>query len=195
MKYTFAILAISLLMSMAADVRAAEKEVLFNGDMSHSGYCEMSMKYTSFNSQPANLLGFSCAWLMNDKFYFGGSAHGSTGLIGGIGSFYYQGGMILGYYYKPNKLYHYSTELFIGTGGLVTLSPFSYTVVEPSVGLNLNLTTFAKLKAGLSYRFVTGTDSSTGLGPNEINAASFYIGLSINPFEIKYPFKEIWNRE
>lgn len=173
---------------------AEEKEVLFKGEVHHSGYCEMSTKSTSFDSNAANLFGYTCAWLMNDKFYFGASTHGSTGPVTGFGSYYYQGGAILGYYFKPEKLVHVSTELFTGNAGLAGLSPYNYTVVEPSVSLNLNLTKFAKLTVGYGYRFIDGTDGLTGLGPKQLNGSTFTIGILINPFDMKYPFKEMWNR-
>lgn len=194
MRIAFRIWLIALALATYSSAQAVEKEVLFKGEVEHSGYCEMSNKATSFDSKPANLFGYSCAWLMNDKFYFGASTHGSTGPIAGFGSYYYQGGAIVGYYFKPEKLFHVSTQLFTGSAGLASLSPFNYTVLEPSITLNLNLTKFAKLQLGYGYRFIDGTDGLTGLGPKQLNGSTISLGVLINPFDMKYPFKEMWNR-
>lgn len=180
---------LSMLITMVfgTTLQAAENNTLIKGDIRHSGFCELSFKYTQIEGHDANLTGMSCAWLMNERFYFGGSIHGTLNPISSLASQYSETGLIVGYYFKPEQMWHISSELFIGSGGLFTLSPFSYTVIEPSASLNLNITDFAKARIGIGYRFINGVDGITGKGPNEINGKTLYIGLLINPFEITYP--------
>jgi hypothetical protein len=145
----------------------------------------MSFKYTRLDNISTNLTGFSCAWLMNERFYFGASVHGNINQITGLSSMYYQGGVLVGYNLNPQQLLHVSGELFVGTSSLTDLSPFNYTVLEPSISLNLNLTNFAKLRIGAGYRFING--SSGGYGPAQLQDTVLFVGLQINPFEINYP--------
>lgn len=166
-------------------LQAADKDTLFKGEIRHSGYCEMSIKVTQLDNISTNLTGFSCAWLMNERLYFGASVHGNLNQITGIGSMYHQGGFLLGYNLNPHRMWHFSSELFVGTSSLTSISSFNYTVLEPSVTLNLNLTKFAKLRLGTGYRWIHG--SSGGFGPAELQDTVLFFGLQINPFEITYP--------
>ena len=106
------------------------------------------------------------------------------------------GGLVLEYIGKPDNLIHYSISAMIGAGE-VSYSLFNYEmfysgnyedkqsstvfVFEPEVNVELNVTTFFRLNAGISYRLVTGTDLA-GLKNNDLSGPAVNLIFKFGAF-------------
>lgn len=137
------------------------------------------MKVGPVMGGPGIFTGGRGAWVINfDKtraLHIGGGGYGLTTkhLIDDITvegetphlAFGY-GGLELGYVNRSNRLLHLTAQTLIGAGGAMyrdrefrwdrSETPDPVFVMEPEVGAELNLTTFARLTAGISYRWISG---------------------------------------
>ena len=85
------------------------------------------------------------------------------------------GGLMFGYIHKPNKLWHFTTNLKLGTGrlalydGNIDFSEFDeyyrdwVAVFTPEIGFEVNLARWCKFGVSAGYRFVTAVDDDTFL--------------------------------
>lgn len=167
------------LLLLAIPVLAQEHETLIGGKIESGGYGGPMLSFTSINGEAAVLVGGRGGWIINHRFVLGGGGYGlSTNLRADVqgpqGEELFLeagfGGVLLEYYFHPQRLLHFSLQTFIG-GGSVTYSdrnqntdddtdePYgmdNFFYCEPGVTLTLNVTSFMRLGGGVSYRYVNG---------------------------------------
>lgn len=159
-------------------------ETLFSGgSVKWGGFGGPVVGFTSIGGNLGVLTGgFGGAVMRFDgghSVHFGGGGFGLANNIKSIAlqdsyqqylTFGY-GGFIVGYTNRSYKLIHLTTQAVIGAGHAgdreKSMSPDSdrggseFFVFDPSVALEVNITSFFRVSAGVHYRFVSGSSHST----------------------------------
>jgi hypothetical protein len=174
----FTILTLSLLFRL--ETSSAAEQTLFAGEVEHGGYGAPVIKFTQIHKEFGVLVGGQGGWIINHGFGIGG---GGWGLVteheppaypkgddeGPLDLAMGYGGVILSYYARPDRLAHLTFDLLIGGGALSLYREQhdwdedrwgrdGFFIVEPSIGAELNITTFMRWNAGVSYRAVSGVE-------------------------------------
>ena len=153
----------------------AEEETLISGEVEHGGFGGFGFRATSLNGQTAVLSGGGGAWLINSKFFIGGSGYSnmSDDIKAPAGLAEDQvylninyGGVMLGYVFNPDKLYHVTVDALIGSGnvhysqreGDQDWDSDNFYFIEPSVNLELNVVEWFRFGIGASYRLVNDVE-------------------------------------
>lgn len=154
-------------------------ETLFNKDQNftHGGYAGLEFGYTEVSGRPALLSGFSAAWVIDHTLELGIVGKGyATNPLPDLylenESYMYTGGYG-GLHIAANvfgeKPINVSFPLTVGAGSISYIktqkynyyddyspeSHYAYFVVEPGVELQLNMTRFFRISAGVSYRYTS----------------------------------------
>lgn len=164
---------ILLLLSSAAIWGQAE--TLVSGKIESGGFGAPVIKFTQIDGKFGLLMGGRGGWIMNHKFVIGG---GGYGLVNQISTdFIFEGDLIplmmgyggleMEYIFSSNNLVHFSIYLLLGGGG-ITYKKFyewdtphisdSFWIAEPAANIELNISSFFRIAAGVGYRFVTGVE-------------------------------------
>jgi hypothetical protein len=160
-----------------------------------SGFGGPFVEFSSVNKEFAVSLGGGAAMLFNQSFFIGG-------YFEGIMTNHYrqdlqtivdaekpkisleQGGIWLGYVYKPQKAVHGGLSMKLGWGEIDLKdegngnpeSAYDYRdrifAVTPQAELELNLTKWFKVNVGVGYRIVTGIDATYQV--EDGNPVNFY---------------------
>jgi hypothetical protein len=157
-----------------------QPETLLNGDVDHGGFGGPALRLTAIDGTAALLTGGRGGWILNfdggHSFVLGGGGYGlvtdleAEGIVDERGEPLYlnlgYGGAFLEYVNHTSRLVHFTAEALFGGGGAGLREgdhdeyddPEPFFVAEPGVNVVLNVTTFFRMGAGVSYRFVSGTD-------------------------------------
>ena len=166
-----------IIMLFAFEVTAsAQERTLIGGDIESSGFGGPVVRYTRINDQGAFLVGGRGGWIINNVLVLGGGGYGVFTEVdapeGALDIEFGYGGFEMEYIVHPSSLGHFTGYTLVGGGttnfvkdvGEVTdsneqvgESDFAF-VVEPAVAFELNVTTWFRLNAGVSYRLVNGID-------------------------------------
>ncbi|HEX9975350.1 MAG TPA: hypothetical protein VGD14_25075 [bacterium] len=169
-----------MVLALAINVAAQEEETLFKGNFEKGGFGGPVVKFISIKGQSAAMIGGRGGWIINHSLALGGGGYGVASevdapagvlpLEGPLDIEFGYVGFELEYIIHPKSLAHFSIYTLIGGGatnyvndvGPVTESneqvgetDFLF-VWEPAVNAELNVTTWFRLNAGVSYRLVTG---------------------------------------
>lgn len=199
----------ALLIICAATAWAQNEETLLGGGLESGGYGGPVVKFTNIKGEFGVMVGGYGGWLINHAFMIGGGGYGlvtshhpdqSTGSFYGIPAagrmeFGYGGG-ILEYIFSPMSMVHSSVSVLVG-GGSVSYGAQDYDgwntwhgymqerdqvfVLEPSLNVELNVTSFFRVNAGGSYRFVSGV-SMYGLKNADLSGGSINLALKFGAF-------------
>lgn len=194
-----------MVLVLVLNATAQEEETLFKGNFETGGFGGPVVKFTSINGQSAIMVGGRGGWIINHVLVIGGGGYGVASEInapegvlpleGPLDVEFGYGGFELEYIVHPKSLVHFSFYNFIGGGatnfvkdaGPVTESSeqvgetdFLF-VWEPAVNAELNVTTWFRLNAGLSYRLVTGV-SQEGLENRDFSSMSAIITFKFGKF-------------
>ncbi len=146
-----------------------------------SGYGALIQRFSTVSNKNAALTGIHGGVIVNNKYVIGGGGFvliypTDRSKYRGIYSEEEQhvdfgyGGILLEYYFFPGRLYRVSAGFLIGAGGLGfsiededrdaddSLGD-SYFVIEPEIKAFINVTSFFRLGASVSYRFINGIDN------------------------------------
>ncbi len=154
-------------------------------EATHSGYAAPFVRFTTLNDEFSVFAGGRAGWIINDRYVLGISGCGLAtmhkrseitdredpeDLNFGMG----YGGVILEYYFFPNRLIHISVGALAGAGGYGLVSSDenadedvdhghdgsgeSFFVLEPELNLFLNVTKFFRIGIGGTYRYVNGVE-------------------------------------
>jgi len=161
-------LTLCLFLSLAGTAHAEERELIFGGEMSHGGFGGPMLRATSIVDSSQMMAGGYGAYLMNHRFYVGGGGYGTVSDIGGTYSSFSYGGVLVGMFIQPQRPIHWLTDISINSGNISMKSndgsmmhdegSDNFIVIEPSVGLSINLAEPVKLNFSVSYRIVSGVD-------------------------------------
>lgn len=177
-------LVVLVLILTALPARAEEETLLGGRDTEHGGYGALVFKFTSINSEFAILVGARGGWIINHTFSLGIAGYGLANnvhsqSIGPYGERFVNmgyGGLDLEFILDSDRLVHISFHTLIGAGGLGFRrawdedwngGPFAgnqhynaFFVAEPGVNVDLNVTSWFRFSAGMSYRVISGVASS-----------------------------------
>jgi hypothetical protein len=198
-----------LLLVLAASPAQTQEQTLIDEDFESGGYGGPVVKLTTVDDNFAVMVGGYGGWLINHTFMIGGGGYGlvtrhrpdpaARSFYGipdpGRIEFAYGGGM-LEVILRPATLMHSSISLLVGGGHIAYLregdndmdmdeipgrQKDAVFVLEPSVNAELNVTTFFRINAGASYRFVSGI-SIRGLKNSDVSGASINLTFKFGKF-------------
>lgn len=177
--------------------QAMERKTLIsnNGDIHHGGMGGVIVKGTNMVNTSQILVGGKGAWLINHQLYIGGSGYGATRELSANNTDYNigLGGVMMGYFFLPHKLIHFGTEIVVGGGGIAESYMMddydshnhnrgdSLFYAEPSVYASLNILPYAKLNAGVSYRYVLGSDTA-GISDEDLRGFNAEVNIMFGKF-------------
>jgi hypothetical protein len=169
------LLGISVLCVVTFGLTHAQQETLVGHDFESGGFGGPVLKVTPINGKTGILVGGRGGWIIDHTFVIGGGAYGlvtdidasTTGPAGEPYINFGYGGLELEYIHQWDKLMHFSFGLLVGGGdvgfrygnGSNSGNSKSFFTMEPWVNGNLNVTSFMRISAGVSYRWVTGAHS------------------------------------
>jgi hypothetical protein len=176
MKY----LAIFLLIILYVDPITAQDETLFNDEIESGGYGGLICKIGQMNGNTGIFFGGQGGWIINHRLVLGGKgyilAHPmDIKNLQNISVGFACGGVLLEYIIASSKLLHFNIECMVGAGGVYNdvinyaqyHDPIDYTgdaglILEPGLNLNFNITTYLRIAAGITYRFINGIEYDAG---------------------------------
>jgi len=176
----------------------AQEETLISGEMDHGGFGGFGFRVTSINGQTVVLSGGGGAWLINSKFFIGGSGYSNMSddvkapvMVESEQVFMNinYGGLYFGYVFNPDKLYHVTIDALIGHGNInysqrnsdVDWKSDNFYFIEPSVNLELNVVRWFRIGIGASYRLVNDIEIQN-LQNNDINGFSAGVSFKFGKF-------------
>ncbi|HVO72894.1 MAG TPA: hypothetical protein VMT35_02650 [Ignavibacteriaceae bacterium] len=162
---------------------AQEETLIGNGEVTNGGFGGPVVKFTQIKGEPGVLVGGRGGWIINHTFVLGGGGYGLVNDIKAdipVYGIYSQpfinfgyGGFEMEYIINSDQLLHFSVSTLIGGGGVSYRnnlwddnedwgdwdSPHdAFFVFEPSANLELNIISFFRINAGISYRFISGVN-------------------------------------
>lgn len=175
---------ITTIMIFAGQAFAQEKTLIGSGEVSNGGFGGPVVKYVQIKGEPGVLVGGRGGWIINHTFVLGG---GGYGLVNDIKSdnppYLYQGtwyntylnfgygGVELEYIFQSDDLLHFSVYSLIGGGDISYRNEMfndhgmnwdsnndAFFVFEPAINAELNVISFMRIDAGVSYRFIGGVN-------------------------------------
>lgn len=158
----------------------AQEETLISGEVSHGGFGGPVVKFTQINGEFGVLVGGRGGWIINHTFVLGGGGYGLVNNIDAnvilqsqvpLINFGY-GGFEMEYIFHSDKILHFSFYTLIGAGTVTYRDRFNWNdfdfdfdysnntffVIEPAANIELNVTDFFRINAGVGYRFISGID-------------------------------------
>jgi hypothetical protein len=182
---------------LSEPVSANRDRKFLGGTFTNFGFGGPAIKFSRFNNQFAFMTGGRGAATINNRYTIGGGGYGIANSIALPGSSadtirYFKmgyGGLELGYIFFSSEKVYFGSTLLIAAGA--AFSPgkpksssetlfgneFKFlSVMEPSLYGQLILNRFMRLHAGISYRYVSGSDL-TYMNVNDMNGFSCYAGL------------------
>ena len=202
-KWILALLAVLI----AFPALAQDEETLLTGEITHGGFGGPVVKFTRLDGEFGLLIGGRGGWIINHSFVIGGGGYGLVNSIPGpegipmmmeplltVG----YGGFEMEYVHHSGKLIHSSLNLLIGGGGAgyhekanedwdfgndSQNNPTwdSFFIAEPGIAVELNITSFFRIGAGGSYRFVSGIEKN-GLTNEDIGGPSVVLTFKFGKF-------------
>jgi hypothetical protein len=109
------------------------------------------------------------------------------------------GGFVTEYTCSPTKLVHATAQLLIGGGAVTYRESYSnhgfddyndyhygptetVFVLEPSIAIEANITTWFRVSAGGGYRYVSGVETLRGIGNGDLSGFSGNLALKFGAF-------------
>jgi hypothetical protein len=165
-----------LLLFICTQSFGQEQTLVGSGEISHGGFGGPVFKYTQIKGEPAVLIGGRGGWIINHTFVIGG---GGYGLVNQIEADYLinnkhpfinfgYGGLELEYIIQSDQVVHFSVYTLIGAGGIMYKENHwddwsdwnsgndEFFVFEPAVNVEINIISFFRINAGVTYRFISG---------------------------------------
>ena len=147
-----------------------EPETLIKGHIDNGFVFSFDDKLSTIDGDFANFTGIHTGWLINYRFLIALAGYGTTDAPRGLDMGY--GGVLVEYFFDPNKLFNYSVRSLFGGGGADGRHHHhghdvdGFFVAEPEARVTLNVLRPFRLGFGIGYRLVSGGPSDLGLsGP------------------------------
>jgi hypothetical protein len=192
----------AVLTMLAVQVTAtAQVETLIGGELESGGFGALVMKSATVNGEPALLVGGRGGWIINSTFVIGGGGYGLVNNIparvrGPYGERFVNmgyGGLELEYIPMSHRLVHLSFQTLVGAGGVdhrrmswrhdgdEEFNGDVFFIAEPGVNATLNVATFLRISAGMSYRYVKGLNYA-GMSDSDISGPSAVLMVRVGVF-------------
>ena len=172
------ILGLSMLLFMGVSgLKAQETQTLFDGDITHGGFGGPMIKFEDIKNDLGVWVGGRGGWIINTSdrhaISFGGGGYGlatnhqnimaesEEDMYAATG----YGGFITEYTNRSYQVVHVTATGLIGAGGFslrdrdfedIDEEPQAYFVMEPGIHVEVNVTTFFRIAAGVNYRYTSG---------------------------------------
>jgi hypothetical protein len=147
----------------------AQQKTLVGEDIENGGAGGPVVKLTYLNNTFCVLMGGYGGWIINHTFLLGGGGYGLTTDVFASGqklNFSY-GGLVAEYIGFSDEVVHFKAGTLIGWGdaylGPANVDNKGFFVLEPGADVEINIASFFRVCAGLSYRFVIGADTISGV--------------------------------
>ena len=178
--FTYTLFSLLFLFLVSETANAQQTQTLFDGKATHGGFGGPVVKFSDVSGDLGVWVGGRGGWIINfDENHAISLGGGGYGLVtdhlvpelnfGDPESEYFAmigyGGFIFEYTNRSYQLVHFTASTLIGAGGLMIRdgnyndmdhSPDSFFALEPGLNLELNVTDFFRIGAGLSYRLTSG---------------------------------------
>jgi hypothetical protein len=160
----------------------AEQETLLKGVIRESGwYGGPAVRFGGINNSLAVFAGYRGGWIINRTLSIGGGGYGLVSDVYFSGSKLKlgYGGLDLEYKIDPDEIVHLTFRSLIGLGmvELTGVGQDSFFVLEPGVGVDLNVVRFLKVNGGVSYRLVSGAGNVPGVSDSSLSGLTAEIAL------------------
>ena len=168
-----------VLLCCTFNIAAQDRETILDGEMEVSYFAGPTLKFAGMKGNLAGIIGGQGGLLINDVIYISGSLGSTVTEIGsGYTSFRYAG-LLLGGFVKPNEAIHYFGDVglysgHMNSGGLPGFSSATdekFSIIEPNIGVGVNLNETMKSTVGLSYKLVSAIDN-TDLSKKDVGGFS-----------------------
>ena len=193
-------LSIILLIFFSCQLFAQEETLVGNGEITNGGFGGPVVKYTQINGEPAVLVGGRGGWIINHTFVIGGGGYGlvndinANNIVFGVKPYinFGYGGFEMEYIVHSDQLTHFSVYSLVGGGAVTYRSNLwdnwedwsnqfgsdAFFIFEPAANVELNIVSFFRINAGVSYRFISGLNfddlkNSDFAGPSAILTFKF----------------------
>ena len=174
-----------ILLCFSFDAAAQDRDTIMDGDMEFSYFGGMTLKFNSIVGDLSGLIGGQGGVLINDAIYLGIALGTTITEIGGGYDNYTYKGLLLGSFVKPSEAIHYfadvglySGEMSSGGNRFVPFSREKFSIIEPNIGVGVNLNDKLKTTLGLSYKLVSAIDdeniSKKDVGGFSLNGAIIF---------------------
>ena len=189
-----------ILLPFYSPIEAQRAETLIDGSVRHGGFGGPMISVGDVAGSPGLWVGGRGGWIINiddaNAISLGGGGYGLVTnhkvpiTVNDQDDLYAlngYGGFVFEYTNRSYRLTHFTVSTLIGGGGLmlrernyeeVSDDVDSYFVFEPGFNLELNVTTFFRVAAGIQYRFTSGISEygfsdSDFSGPNGVLTFKF----------------------
>lgn len=148
---------------------SAQEKTLITGEVEHGGGGGPVVKLTSLNNTFCVLTGGYGGWIIDHTFLLGGGGYGlaTDVFVSGNKLQFGYGGLVAEYIYMSDALLHFKAGALIGAGSAHYDPDGSdakgFFVIEPGIDAEINITSFFRVNAGVSYRIVIGATGIAGL--------------------------------
>ncbi|UCB45976.1 MAG: hypothetical protein JSV25_00695 [Spirochaetota bacterium] len=165
-KYIFLLMVLIVMIPVAVN---AQQKTLVGEDVTHGGAGGPAVKFTYLNNTFCVLTGGYGGWIINHMFLLGGGGYGLTTdiFVSGEKLNFGYGGLVAEYIGFSDELIHFKAGTLIGWGdaylGPANVDNRGFFVLEPGADVEINIVSFFRVCAGLSYRFVIGANGITGV--------------------------------
>ena len=184
----------------------AQQQTIFSGPYSHGGYGGPRLTLNTINGELGVLVGGHGGWVLNHTLFIGGGGYGLANQIETPSStstekryidFGY-GGLEVGAIIASNSLIHVRLSTLVGGGGLSSSRRNYYDydyddhdhyrsgdvffMVEPMVELVVNMTSWVRLTAGASYRYIDGIETDSEFSDADFSGPSAVVSLNFGKF-------------
>ncbi len=152
------------------------------------------LKLTGMGGSAAVVSGARGGWIINHQYIIGGGIYSSQTDMAANDSLNFDMeylGIELEYVHNPGELFHWSASTLIGWGDVnfhhkssakdYDIDNENFFIIEPAVNGEVNVATFFRLGAGLSYRYVAGVDR-LGLSDVDIRGLTFLLTFKFGKF-------------
>ena len=155
----------------------AQDETLIKGEVESGGYGAPIFKVGQINGATGVFVGGQGGWIINHSFVLGGKGYGLVNNVDIEGSQNLKldfgcGGVLLEYIFSSEKILHVVINTMIGAGGVryaekdysndyedeVDYNSSSFFVLEPGIYMVLNISSYFRIGAGITYRYVNGVE-------------------------------------
>ena len=152
----------------------AQHQTLFNEVHSISGFGGVITTFPSVNGSMMPMTGGGGGVIVNQRFYIGGYGMGSSTDFSEVtnGESYEvdfgHGGFMTGFILWPDRLVHLTLSSRLGWGSIeianesqngLSLSDDAVFLINPEIGMEVNVTSWFKINAALGYQLTTGVDN------------------------------------
>ncbi len=173
-----------------------------------TGYGVLTTQYSRFNDQSAMFAGAYGGWMINHKLMIGLGGYGLVTHHNGIGKNVETngqnawkmgyGGLVLEYSFFETRKIFFTINTLVGGGiikngngrGTVTqngsdelkdIDASGFYVIQPSVNLEMAVTNWFHIGAGVGYRYIAGADQ-TGITNSKMSARTANLSFKFGAF-------------